>query len=269
MDVPLTAPDGVVVSLHGAAKRYGRLGPWVLGDVSVRVDAGALIELRGANGSGKSTLLRLLAGISAPTRGRREAAPRLRIGYAPERLTPPPPFTAAAFIGHHVRLRGLDVAQGARAAHDLAERLALDRQLGERLSALSKGSLQKLVVIQALLGEPRLILLDEPFSGLDPDARAELARLLEERIDAGAAVVYSDHRDAPQAAADAVWQLAGGGVLELRDDPAGSERRRVVVAVDGSDAALRGLLADGWHIVAVASVGEDRVRVEARRERRR
>jgi len=265
MDVVSAPPAGALVALHGAAKRYGRLGPWVLTDVSVRVAAGALTEVRGANGSGKSTLLRLLAGISVPTRGRRDAAPHIGVGYAPERLAPPPPFSADAFLRHHVRLRGLEAQPGMRAAHELAERLAVAGLLAERLSTLSKGSLQKVVLIQSLLGEPRLILLDEPFSGLDAEARGELAQMLGERVSGGAAVVFSDHRSAPQATADVIWHVAQGGVEERRNGDGSAERRSLRVGVRASDGELARLLADGWHIVSVAADGGAEVRIEARR----
>src|SRR3954471_5773104 len=93
-----------VTSLTDVAKRYRWDGPWVLAGVDVEAHAGAVIEVRGVNGAGKSTLLRLLAGASLPSRGRREAAAAITVGYAPERLAPPP-FTAGEYLGHHARIR--------------------------------------------------------------------------------------------------------------------------------------------------------------------
>src|SRR5579862_7351077 len=104
--------DTAVVGLRAADKRYGWSGPWILRDVEVTVARGTLIDVRGANGSGKSTLLRLLAGATVPTRGRRFAAPGITVGYTPERLAPAPPFSAAAFLRHHARLRGLGRDEG-------------------------------------------------------------------------------------------------------------------------------------------------------------
>ena len=83
-----------IVSLRHADKRYGAWSAWVLREVSVALEPGALVEVRGRNGSGKSTLLALLAGATLPTRGTRVLAPRARVGYTPERLVPPPPFAA-------------------------------------------------------------------------------------------------------------------------------------------------------------------------------
>ena len=148
--------DDAVVGLRGAGKRYRWGGPWVLRDVDVALEPGRIVEVRGSNGSGKSTLLRLLAGATMPSRGERVAAAGVTVGYGPERLAPPPPFSVAAYLRRHARLRGLDRAEGERRAGALVERLGLGALTAERLEALSKGSLQKVVLVQALLGEPRL-----------------------------------------------------------------------------------------------------------------
>jgi ABC-type multidrug transport system ATPase subunit len=257
----------------------------VLRDVSVEVAAGALVKVRGVNGSGKSTLLRLLAGATVPTRGRRVAARSIAVGYSPERLAPPPPFSAAGYLQHHARLRGCTPAEGDRRVLALAQRLALTSLLPERLGALSKGSLQKVVLTQALLGTPNILVLDEPFSGLDLDAQQALVELLGERVAAGSAVVISDHRDfdAPPVA-DITWQLADGtvhqqglpapgsrldgaadlpGVLESRRD---GGQLRLLVEPAASDRVLAMLLEHGWHVQSVTADAEaDSVSIEARR----
>ena len=276
---PLADPPAV--ELLGASKRYSAAGRWILQDVSVAVPAGALIELRGANGSGKSTLLRLLAGATVPTRGRRQVAHRGGVGYAPERLTPPPPFSADDYLHHHARLRRLPQHEGREEMLELSERLALRGLLAERLGALSKGSLQKVVLVQALLGAPALLVLDEPFSGLDVEARGALGALLRERVRAGAAVVFSDHRaGGSQLAADQRWLVAQAavhtqassslpldvaalaGVLDARRDGPSLSLR---VAAESSDAALTALLERGWHIETV-SPASGAVDIEARSE---
>jgi RecA/RadA recombinase len=144
--------DDAVVGLRGAGKRYRWGGPWVLRDVDVAVASGRIVEVRGSNGSGKSTLLRLLAGATVPSRGERVAAGGVTVGYGPERLAPPPPFSVSAYLRRHAGLRGLDRAEGERRTGALVERLGLGALMAERLDALSKGSLQKVVLVQALLG---------------------------------------------------------------------------------------------------------------------
>jgi ABC-type multidrug transport system ATPase subunit len=202
-------PAAAVVELLGVSARYSWDGPWVLRDVDVRVAACSLVRLRGPNGSGKSTLLRLLAGATLPTRGRRTTARALAVGYAPDHLAPPPPFSASDFLRHHARLRGCSRSDGEIRVRALADRLAATGLLSERLHALSSGSLRKVVLIQALLGNPRLLVLDEPFNGLDRAAQDELVEILDERRAAGAAIVLSDHRAIDAPIADVTWQLDG------------------------------------------------------------
>ncbi|HEY5318277.1 MAG TPA: ABC transporter ATP-binding protein [Solirubrobacteraceae bacterium] len=251
-----------LVELRAVRKRYGWGRPWVLRDVDVGVEPGVVIEVSGANGAGKSTLLRILAGATLPSAGRRRAAPEVSVGYAPETLTPPPSFAAADYLGHHVRLRGLDAPEGARQVEALAQTLNFQGLLGERLDALYKGSLQKVALTQALLGQPSLLVLDEPFAGLDIEARAALSGLLAERARAGAALVFSDHREAGRAQpAHRRWLLGDGQVRERALAPtasAGAPVRRTVAAAV-SDGELQGMLATGWHIVEVRPSGSDEV----------
>ena len=273
--------DDPLVALRAADKRYRWGRPWVLRDINVVVTEGSLVEVRGRNGAGKSTLLRMLAGATLPTRGQRWATDGLEVGYGPERLTPAPPFTAEAYLAHHARVRGLDEAEGRRRASELAERLGLTAQLArEPLSTLSKGSLQKVVVIQALLGRCALVVLDEPFAGLDGEATAALHELLGDVSGDGSAVVFSDHREqrAP-ARADVVWTVTEGavrerarvvigdglptlaGVLEVHEL---GDRIRVLAPGDASDGVLARLLESGWHIVGVSVDGSSgHVQIEA------
>jgi ABC-2 type transport system ATP-binding protein len=257
-----------LIALRGAAKRYRIGGPWVLADVDLAVAPGTVAAANGPNGSGKSTLLRILAGASSPTRGARLAGPRLRVGYAPDGLAPPPPIPARAYLRHHVRVRAARGADAAALTAEVAasvERLDAAGLLDERLPALSKGSLQKIVLIQALLGAPSLLVLDEPFAGLDAKAQGALTELLAERRDGGAAIVVSDHRpDGPRVDADAVWRVGGGQVEvgAVADQEAGIDLLRVPAA--DVDATLRDLLGRGRHILRVAPRPDGTVTIEAR-----
>jgi ABC-type Mn2+/Zn2+ transport system ATPase subunit len=256
-----------VTSLRDVAKRYRWDAPWVLRGVDVSVDPGAVIEVRGANGAGKSTLLRVLAGASLPSRGRRRTADDVTVGYAPERLAAPP-FTAAEYLRHHARVRNVP----SDAAPVLAERLGLGSLLDERMAALSKGSLQKVVLIQALAGTPRLLVLDEPFSGLDAEARVVLADIVRERAADGAAVVFSDHSEAGQTRprAHLRWVVDGGSVTvesaqrDAAPAPPLATRTPSVRDVDAadSDRVLREALARGAHVHRVEPLGNGQVRVE-------
>ncbi|GII80503.1 hypothetical protein Sru01_54850 [Sphaerisporangium rufum] len=169
--------------------RYGRRAPWVLTDVSFELPPGTVAEVTGGNGAGKSTLLRLLAGAVPPGRGSITGRPPV-VGYAPEIFPVEQAFTARAYLGHLAAVRDRPAA-----AMDLwAERLGLTDLLDTPLRDLSKGSAHKVGLVQALLAPPGLLVLDEPFSGLDERTRAELPLIAAEVAAAGGIVVVSDHQ---------------------------------------------------------------------------
>jgi ABC-2 type transport system ATP-binding protein len=178
-----------VIAFHQVAKRYGLRAP-VLRDVDLELGAGALVAVQGANGAGKSTLLRLVAGISAPSRGRVTRTAGLRTGYAPEG------FTAVAGLTGRGWLRQLAWVRGdAEAGEEVAA--ALDAPLQRPLVALSHGQRQRVALAGALAGEPDVVVLDEPTAGLDDAARAALGGLLAAAAGRGALVVCADHLGLP------------------------------------------------------------------------
>ncbi|WP_445397029.1 ATP-binding cassette domain-containing protein [Streptomyces sp. LE64] len=183
-------PPGI--RLTGVGRRYGRRSRWVLRGVDLTLPPGALVRVHGVNGSGKSTLLRLVAGLDAPTEGRVTGRPHT--AYVPERFPPRLPFTALGYLVHLGRVHGLDRSAAERAARHWLERLGAGPHATAPLSSLSKGTCQKVALAQALLAPPGLLVLDEAWSGLDPDAHAELNAAVAERVEAGATVVFVDHR---------------------------------------------------------------------------
>ncbi|MFC4906292.1 ABC transporter ATP-binding protein [Actinomadura gamaensis] len=185
--------------MDSVAFRYGRRGPWVLRDISLTLRPGDIAELTGPNGAGKSTLLRLLAGLHRPRRGTIVERPA-SVGYAPERFPTDQPFTVTAYLAHMSALHGLPKTASTHWTH----LLNLDHLLDTPLPDLSKGSAQKVGLIQALLPSPRLLLLDEPFSGLDATTLALLPELLAAIAAKGTMIVLSDHHRVlhhPEAAA--------------------------------------------------------------------
>ncbi|MCP2339694.1 ABC transporter ATP-binding protein [Actinomadura rupiterrae] len=175
--------------LDTVAFRYGRRGPWVLRDVTLALGPGDIIELTGPNGAGKSTLLRLLAGLHRPRRGKITERPA-SIGYAPERFPADQPFTVTTYLAHMCALHNLP----RDASQHWTHLLNLDHLLNTPLPELSKGSAQKVGLIQALLPSPKLLLLDEPFSGLDAATLAQLPELLATLAANGTTIVLSDHQ---------------------------------------------------------------------------
>ncbi|WP_406505886.1 ATP-binding cassette domain-containing protein [Streptomyces sp. NBC_00212] len=172
-------------------RRYSIGGPWVLRGIDLDLPAGALVRVEGVNGTGKSTLLRLLAGIDAPTEGRITGRPRT--AYVPERFPAALPFTAVGYLTHLGRIHGLPRRTARERAARWLERFGAAAHAGTPLAELSKGTSQKVAVAQALLADPELLVLDEAWTGLDTEARAELDRAVHERVAAGATVVFVDH----------------------------------------------------------------------------
>lgn len=160
-----------LAGLFNVWKRYARGGDWVLRDVRVEIARGRVVHVRGDNGSGKSTLLRLLAGTSEPSRGTCTGPVQLPVGYAPDGLETVPVGGVATFLTAHARLRGLTGRRTHDEVNELSAQLGAESILGARLDALSRGSLQKVLIVQALLGSPALVVLDEPFATLDSSAR--------------------------------------------------------------------------------------------------
>ncbi|MFE6869741.1 ATP-binding cassette domain-containing protein [Kitasatospora sp. NPDC057692] len=200
---------------EAVGKRYGR-GPWILREVDLRLAPGEVLAVLGANGSGKSTLLRILAGLTRPTTGRLTGPATTRraaVGYVPDRFTAHERLTAAAYLTHLGRIRGLSTAAARRRAGQLLDRLALVGGPDAALRTLSKGNAQKVALAQALLVPPDLLVLDEPWSGLDASAHTVLAELIAETAAEGGSVVFTDHREAlAEAHATAVRAIADGRV---------------------------------------------------------
>ncbi|WP_246868950.1 ABC transporter ATP-binding protein [Saccharopolyspora sp. ASAGF58] len=239
-----------VRELSGVTKHHGARS--VLRGVDLAVQDGESVGILGSNGSGKSTLLRILAGVSRPSGGTVTGRPRT--GYVPDRFPARQRMSARAYLRHLGRIGGLSTAEASARADRWLERFALAGGPGTPLRELSKGNAQKVGLAQALLCEPELLVLDEPWSGLDPDAHTVLTEVIREVSAAGAVVVFTDHRpEVVHALATRSHRLADGR-LELLD-PArragspittvgartgGGRVRAGILAARGDPAGLRG-----------------------------
>jgi ABC-type multidrug transport system ATPase subunit len=200
-------------SLAGINKRFSRRGPWVLKGVDLELHPGSRTVIVGGNGSGKSTLLRIGAGVSCPNGGVVKLP--ARIGYVPERLAARIRFTGAEYLAHMGRIKGLDPAIIRNRGRELLERLDLQPGPQEPIESLSKGNRQKLVIAQAFLGRVGLLVLDEPFGGLDPTAHAALGELTDEALSGGTAVLMSTHHAGPEQAGVRQLRIGGGQLSEV------------------------------------------------------
>jgi ABC-2 type transport system ATP-binding protein len=203
--------------------------PWTMRRVTalerldLRVEAGELLGLIGHNGAGKTTTLKLVMGLLRPTRGTvlldgrpLDAAARRSIGFLPEQPYFYDYLTVDETLALFARLYGLDTAARRERIAAVVHQLGLERKRHARLCTLSKGTLQRVGVAQAILGRPRLLILDEPMSGLDPGGRHQMRELIRQVCRAGTTVVFSSHvlPDA-EALCDRVAILARGRLREV------------------------------------------------------
>jgi Cu-processing system ATP-binding protein len=195
---PLMQATGpVVVAMEGVRRTFGRVE--AVKDVSFTLSAGETVALIGHNGAGKTTLMKLMLGLIRPTAGEvrvmgadpasRAFAARNALGFVPEHLGFNGALTGRETLAFYARLKGQ--ARGTIAT--LLERVGLSHAADRAVSTYSKGMRQRLGLAQALLGEPRLLLLDEPTTGLDPQLRRQLYEIVEELRESGACVLLSSH----------------------------------------------------------------------------
>ena len=232
--------------------RYGRRGPWVLREVRAEIGPGETAVVLGRNGVGKSTLLQLAAGVLRPSRGAVRDRPPT-VGWVPERFPAEQPFTVRGYLTSMARIRGVP-AGGVGATVDMwIERLGMTPYRDVKLSELSKGTAQKVGLAQAMLRTPGLLVLDEPWEGLDGATRELVPVLIREVRDAGGAVLVSDHRGETVRLPDARQWTVADGAVSTAAGASGKEMSVVEVAVPaarvaGTVAALR---AAGHHVVRV------------------
>ena len=240
-------PAVVPLSFDRVSHWYGDVV--AVNDISCTVTAG-ITGLLGPNGAGKSTLLQLAAGVLAPSNGevrvygeRPIDRPSIyrHVALVPEREALPGMMRARAFVTARAELLGIrDVAEAVDRALSLVE---LDTVASRRIDTFSKGMKQRVKLAAALVHEPTLVLLDEPFNGLDPRQRLHMMQLLEARADAGTAVLLSSH------------------ILE----EIASVASRILVILSGRLAAtgdyrtLRRLMTDRPHTVRVRSSDDRRL----------
>jgi ABC-type multidrug transport system ATPase subunit len=163
----------------------------VLSGADLSLEPGSLTSIVGSNGSGKSTLLRIAAGVSSPSGGAADVPNR--VGFVPERQAARGKFTGAEYLAHMGRIRGLDSQEATAAGAELLRRLGVRPGPGVPWDQLSKGNRQKVVLAQAFLGPLDAVILDEPYSGLDDDARVALNDLISEARAQRTSVMLSSH----------------------------------------------------------------------------
>jgi Cu-processing system ATP-binding protein len=186
-----------VVEVERLSKSYGPIK--AVTEASLALGSGETVALVGHNGAGKTTLLKLMLGLVRPDSGRirvlgddsasGEFAARRCLGYLPESVSFNSSLTGREILSFYSRLKGWPAARSL----NLLDRVGLAEAAARRVGTYSKGMRQRLGLAQALIGEPQLLLLDEPTTGLDPALRLEFYDIIEQLRAGGATVVLSSH----------------------------------------------------------------------------
>jgi ABC-2 type transport system ATP-binding protein len=218
-----------VLELDGLTRRYG--DRVALDGLSFSVAPGQLFGFVGPNGAGKTTAMRIVLGVLAPDAGTVrwrgtavDADVRRRFGYMPEERGLYPKMRVRPQIAYLARLHGMAEGDAAASADRWIERLGLSERAGDRVEKLSLGNQQRVQLAAALVHEPEVLVLDEPFSGLDPGGVDVMSGVLAEEAARGVPVVFSSHQlELVERICDAVAivkdgrLVAHGGVDDLRE----------------------------------------------------
>ena len=218
--------------------------------LSLSIEAGQMFGLLGPNGAGKTSSIRMMMGITLPDTGSItlfgkpfERASLKRVGYLPEERGLYKKMKVIEQLIFFGELHGLHAAEARSRATDWARRLDIDESLHRKTEELSKGMQQKIQFIGSLLHDPALIIMDEPFSGLDPVNAKLLEQTLLTLKDQGKAIVFSTHRmDQVEKLCDSICLIDRGQAVlagKVREIKSRYERNHVIVEFEGSDAFLQ------------------------------
>jgi ABC-2 type transport system ATP-binding protein len=235
------------IELVNAARWYGNVV--AVNDVSFSLGAG-VTGLLGPNGAGKTTLLHMLAGFLAPSAGtvlvlgrspHRDPSVYRQIGLVPEREAVYPFLTGLEYVRFNARLQGLHNADAA--SRDAIHRVGLDDAMDRPIGTYSKGMRQRAKVAGALVHDPQVLLLDEPFNGMDPRQRLAMMDLLSQMAAAGRTILFSSHilEEVERVGTEILVMVAGR------------------LAASGDYRAIRALMTDRPHTITIHSSDDRRL----------
>ncbi len=248
--------------LDGVVKRFGDFT--AVDRLGFSVPEGGVFGFLGGNGAGKTTSVRMMLDILRPDAGRIEVLGRpparenaAQIGFLPEERGLYRLMTVLDTVVYFGRLKGLSATDAASRAGVLIERLGLSQWARSTIDRLSKGMSQKVQLATALVNNPRLLILDEPFSGLDPVNQGVLEELVREAAQGGATVIFSTHvmQHAERLAGRLLLLAKGRKVFEgTQEEARASLPPRLLLTAQADPAALPGVAravlhtssADGW-----------------------
>ncbi|MGN6205372.1 ATP-binding cassette domain-containing protein [Humibacter sp.] len=218
---PTTAP--VVLAVTGLHKRYGDVV--AVDGVNLSIRAGSMYGIVGPNGAGKTTTLSIITGLLRADSGavyvngvdarKNPRAAKRAIGVLPDHLRTFDKLTGAQLLYYAGTLRGLDAPTTRQRSADLAAAFGIEDAMGRLVADYSAGMTKKVSLAAAMIHSPRLLVLDEPFEGVDPVSAATVTGILQRYVDAGGTVLLSSHgMDLVQRICDSVAIIVGGVVLD-------------------------------------------------------
>jgi ABC-2 type transport system ATP-binding protein len=236
-----------VVELAGVTKAYE--SKVAVDNLSLSIDSGQMFGLLGPNGAGKTSSIRMMMGITIPDSGRVslfgkpfERLSLNRVGYLPEERGLYKKMKVLDQLVFFGQLHGLTAEEARKRATAWASRMEIADSLNKKTEELSKGMQQKIQFIASLLHDPGLIVMDEPFSGLDPVNAVLVEQTLLELKGQGKAILFSTHRmDQVEKLCDSICLINNGRAVlagKVREIKATYERNRVIVEFEGSSAFL-------------------------------
>jgi len=232
-----------VVELAGVTKAYEN--KVAVQNLSLRIEPGQMFGLLGPNGAGKTSSIRMMMGITLPDSGRIslfdkpfDRASLDRVGYLPEERGLYKKMKVVDQLVFFGQLHGIAADDATRRARDWASRMEISDSLDKKTEELSKGMQQKIQFIATLLHDPGLVVMDEPFSGLDPVNTTLLQDALLELKSRGKAILFSTHRmDQVEKLCDAICLINRGEAVlsgKMREIKSRYERNHVIVEFEGS-----------------------------------
>jgi ABC-2 type transport system ATP-binding protein len=236
-----------VVQLAGVTKAYE--SKIAVHNLSLSIEAGQMFGLLGPNGAGKTSSIRMMMGITIPDSGRVslfdkpfERKSLERVGYLPEERGLYKKMKVLDQLAFFGQLHGLTAEEARKRASAWATRMEIADSLDKKTEELSKGMQQKIQFIASLLHDPGLIVMDEPFSGLDPVNAVLVEKTLLDLKDQGKAILFSTHRmDQVEKLCDSICLVNNGEAVlagKVREIKATYERSRVVVEFEGNSSFL-------------------------------
>lgn len=239
-----------MLEVAGLHKRYG--ATVALDGASFTVRAGEMFGFVGANGAGKTSTMRIIMGVLAPDAGhvtwqgrRLNLTLRRQFGYMPEERGLYARMRVREQVMYFGRLRGLSTRQARHAADKWLAELGLAERSNDEVGALSLGNQQRVQLAVALVHDPHLLVLDEPFSGLDPLAVDLLADVLAQRCAAGVPVIFSSHQlELVERLCDSVGIISAGRIVATGavDELRNSHGQTVALVVEGAAAGWQDTL---------------------------